>query len=156
MNALIVVALSACVWLYACVRSRIAEDATARGAAWTIGLAMIFSAVAFVAINPTLHPDLMSGLRALVEEHAQTALLQKDLLAGDPWLSPGPDRAIAVASLVGVHPMVFVLVAVAATWQSVAGSRRFSAITVICLWWWIGLVMVTLWIPFAWGAMSPR
>ena len=67
------------------------------------------------------------------------------------WLDPGLDRLRAVADLVGIRPEVFVAVVLVAIWQSVDGLRRFSARTVICLWWWISVALVVAWIPFAWG-----
>jgi len=144
MNALVVVVLTACVWLCVCVRATVSGGSPSRHAAWAFGVALAVAPVVFVALDPTLHPDPVSGLRALVEEHRLSALIQKDFLVGESWLAPGPDRALAVAFLVGIRPEVFLLVVAATIWQSANGQRRLSANTGICLWggsvsaWWSG------------------
>jgi hypothetical protein len=149
MNALIVVALAMSVWLAVGVKAIVSGERPSRRSAWSLGLALVFAPLVFVALDPTLHPDITSGCRALVEEHRLTALLQREFLLTETWLPPGLARAAAVSSLIG--PGVFLIVLGAALWQSVDGLRRFSGNTVICLWWWIGHVLVVWWIPFAWG-----
>ncbi len=152
MNALIVVALAASTWLYACVKIVLSKGEKSSRPAWALGIALAAAPFVFIALDPTLYPAPISGLHALTEEHRLTALIQKEFLVGnDSWLPAGSPRAFAVASLVGIRAELFLLLAVAALWQSAVGLGRFSATTVVCLWWWIGLTLVVLWIPFPWG-----
>jgi hypothetical protein len=151
MNALIVVALTISVCLAVCVKAIVSGERPWRRSAWSLGLALVFAPLVFVALDPTLHPDITSGCRALVEEHRLTALLQREFLLTETWLRPGLARAAAVSKLVGMREGMFLIILGTAFWQSVDGLRRFSFNTVICLWWWIALVLVVWWIPFAWG-----
>lgn len=151
MNALVVAALAGVVWLCLVVRAAGSAGRSARAPAVGLGIGCFVAAVVFVASNPALYPDLRSGLFALVEEHRRTAQLQIGFLGRHIWLDPGADRLLAVADLVGIRPEAFLAVGLAAVWQSVDGLRRFSHNTVVCLWWWISVALVVVWIPFAWG-----
>ncbi|WP_422929127.1 phospholipid carrier-dependent glycosyltransferase [Singulisphaera sp. PoT] len=150
MNALVVAALAGVVWLRLVVRAIGPAGRSARAPAVGLGIGGLVAAAVFVGSNPALYPDLRSGLFALMEEHRRTAQLQVAFLGKHIWLDPGADRLLAVAKLVGIRPEAFLAVVLAAAWQSVDGLRRFSHNTVVCLWWWISVALVVVWIPFAW------
>jgi len=149
MNALVVAALSPVLLLVLIgrgCRGR-SRDVEVLGPALILGLAV--GAAVFVAINPTLHRDVPGGLRDLFEEPARTSTIQAAFIPG--FLGSPAAKWDAVGRLVGRRPAVMILLVALSLGPTWLGLRRLTGRTVVVLWWWLGLVMVTAWIPFPWS-----
>jgi hypothetical protein len=149
MNALIVVALATAVWFGLLVAWVARRDRRLRTPLLALGAALAVGAVVFVVINPTLYPDLPSGLRGLFEEHRLTSEIQDAFLGGR--LRTWPVRALAVVRLVCGRLAWSPVLAVAVLVQTAASLRRPSDTTLVVLWWWIAFLALSSWLPLAWG-----
>jgi hypothetical protein len=112
-------------------------------------LALAVGAVVFVAINPTLHPDVRGGLRDLFAVPARTSKIQASFIPG--FLGSPSAKWDALGRLVGRRPAVMMLLVALSLGPTWLGLRRLTGRTVLVLWWWLGLAMVTAWIPFPWS-----
>ena len=145
MNSLVVVAWFAGVATAAsiltarnCGRNRgVAVAGTGLGALAAGGLV-------FVAINPTIWPNITGGLVASVSEHRITEGIQAGFLNGH--LVKGADKLGAVAALGMLGYGGLVLAGLAAVWAGVAGK---TAERCLAAWWFLAIVAVAAWIPFA-------
>ncbi len=145
MNALTVVltAGAALAWLAADALVR-REFVRARSILLS-GLGVVAMGLAtFIALNPTLHTDLVDGLIATVREHRLTAGIQtgiEGLRLDSPIL-----RIAKTSTLFAFHPWAWLVLAVPAA--ACLRSRRL-AVRFAGGWWLIAGVAVVAWLPLA-------
>ena len=148
MNSLVVAALALLLTLVVIGRAWRRQTGDA-----VLGLALVLavavSIVLFIEINPANYPDVLNGLRDSFAVPARTTKVQATFLPN--FLGTPSAKWAALGRLVCGHPAgLWILTAflLGPTWL---GLRRLTPRTVVTLWWWLALVMVAAWIPFAWS-----
>ena len=113
----------------------------------SLGIALSF--VLFVLSDPTLYPDPIGGLIALIRENHISAGIQAEFLDG--FLETAPERLLALADLIGRRWWIGVLLLASAGLTTLRGLRSGDSRTLaVCIWWWVTLLAVGAWLPFAW------
>lgn len=102
----------------------------------------------FIGSNPTLYGDPIDGVRALWYEHNLTADIQEVMLGGR--LHNISDKVQALAGLVCGGPIAFTLLCLIVAWSAFDCIRKQSVGIVIVLWWSMALLLLIMWMPFAW------
>ncbi|MGI9469334.1 MAG: hypothetical protein ACR2OA_19600, partial [Rubripirellula sp.] len=92
--------------------------------------------------------DPMDGILALSYEHALTADIQEVMLGGR--LNSILDRLQAVATLVYGGPIAFTILCLIVAGAAYECIRNRSVGIVVVLWWSIALLLLIMWMPFAW------
>lgn len=146
MNATVVLITTLIVWMVLLVL----PGRRWKRLALVVSGALAISAVVFVVINPALYPDPMNGLIALIRENAISAGIQAEFI-GD-GLTSLSDRFRALSVLVcGRRLWLGAALLLLVAMQTVRGLWRGDlALLVVCLWWWVAVLAVGLWLPFAW------
>lgn len=147
MNALVVAALAGlAVVLALAQRWRRDRHDFARALAAAAAAAATALAV-FIAINPAITGDLLGGLAATVTEHRATEQIQARFMRDH--LTTLPEKFAAVGRLVTWSGAALAALAIGATAVLVRG--RSDGLRFLALWFLLGLLAVTLWIPFPIG-----
>ena len=111
------------------------------------GIALSF--VLFVVSDPTLYPDPIGGLIALIRENHISAGIQAEFLDG--FLETVPERLLALAGLIGRRWWIGVVILASAGLTTIRGLRSGDPRAMaVCIWWWATLLAVGAWLPFAW------
>ena len=108
----------------------------------------IIAVILFIGSNPTLYGDPIDGILALSYEHALTADIQEVMLGGR--LNSILDRLQAVATLVYGGPIAFTILCLIVAGAAYECIRNRSVGIVVVLWWSIALLLLIMWMPFAW------
>ncbi len=147
MNALVVAVLAA-VALGAALARRIRHSPREAAAPAILVLMSAAAAVAaFILINPTFLQDPGGGLAAVVQEHRATELIQARFMR-DHLTTVGA-KFSAVAGLSVGSP--FLLAAAGAAALGLLAFSRQEGVRFLAVWFLLGLVAVTFWIPFPIG-----
>jgi len=147
MNALVVFALAGAAVAIALFQ-RWRRDARGFGPAVAAGATVAATALAgFIALNPAITGDPIGGLAATVTEHRATELIQARFMRDH--LITLPAKFAAVGQLTAKSTLALAVVA-AAAFGLVLRSRH-DGLRFLALWFLIGLLAVTLWIPFPIG-----
>ncbi len=127
-------------------RRRGGAHSTAR--ARDVGASLLLAALVFVAVNPTLYPDVPGGLVESFAVPMRTTALQASFLPGH--LTSLADKLGAIGDLLcGSRFGLVVLLAVAAT-VSLRAATGDAPSAWLAGWWWIALCATAAWIPFGW------
>ena len=108
----------------------------------------IIAVIMFIGSNPTLYGDPIDGVMALSYEHTLTADIQEIMLGGR--LNSISERLQALADLVCGGPIAFTILCLIVAWAAYDCTRSRSMGIVVLLWWSIGLLLLIMWMPFAW------
>lgn len=108
----------------------------------------VIAVFVFIGSNPTLYGDPIDGVMALSYEHTLTADIQEVILGGR--LNSVTERLQALAALVCGGPVAFTILCLIVTWAGYECIRNRSVGIVIVLWWSIALLLLIIWMPFAW------
>jgi 4-amino-4-deoxy-L-arabinose transferase-like glycosyltransferase len=149
MNALVVWMLAAALGVALIARACRGWTRDIAVVAAALGLALSVGGVVFVAINPTLYPDVIGGLRDVLALPVRTTRIQAALFTD--FLETPAEKWSALGTLLCGHPAVLTLLVALSLGPTWLGLRRLTPRTVIVLWWWMSLVMVAVWIPFPWS-----
>lgn len=113
-----------------------------------LGGAAVLAVIIFIGSNPALYGDPVDGVHALSYEHALTADIQEDILGGR--LTSLAARFKALANLVCFSPWAFTGICVAVIWTAYNCMKKQTLGIILVLWWIIALLLLILWMPFAW------
>ena len=108
----------------------------------------IIAVFVFIGSNPTLYGDPIDGVMALSYEHTLTADIQEIMLGGR--LNRVSERLRALADLVCGGPIAFTILCLIVAWAAYDCTRNRSMGIVVLLWWSIALLLLIMWMPFAW------
>lgn len=108
----------------------------------------ILAIAIFIGSNPTLYGDPIEGVMALSYEHVLTADIQEVMLGGR--LNRISERLQALTMLVCGSPIAFTILGLAVTWSAYDCFRHRSVGIIIVLWWLIAMLLLIMWMPFAW------
>ena len=108
----------------------------------------IIAVFVFIGSNPTLYGDPIDGVMALSYEHTLTADIQEVMLGGR--LNSISERLQALADLVCGGTLAFTILCLIVAWTAYDCIRNRSVGIVILLWWSIALLLLIMWMPFAW------
>ena len=115
---------------------------------WMLIAVAILAATLFIGANPTLYGDPVDGVLALSYEHQLTADIQEVMLGGR--LTSVGQRMQAVAELVCGTPWIFAALGLAVVWFTYQNIRQPSLGIVIAVWWITAMLLLMIWLPFAW------
>jgi len=108
---------------------------------------LIGSLIIFCLLDPTLYPNPIAGITAHLTEHSGVIKVQEGFLG--PRLSLF-NRYLTVAKITFHNPMAlpaFIFLVFLIAGYSI--KKGEFAEFIICAWWFISLLLVTIWIPFA-------
>ena len=149
MNAATTALASALIWAGLLIDDSRRSDSRRRVARRALSAGIALSFVLFVVSDPTLYPDPIGGLIALIRENQISAGIQAEFLDGG--LATIPERLRALSALIGRRWWaVVILLALSGltTLRSLrSGDPRGLA---VCIWWWVTLLAIGAWLPFAW------
>jgi hypothetical protein len=145
MNALIVPALAGLFGLAAAWKALRRGDRSAGREVVALAAAILIGGLGFVALDPTLWPDVRGGIDALVNEPRYSMLLQSTF---DPTHLPtlGP-RLPAIATLLAGGAIPFLLLIALAEVEVVQVLRKPDDPTLLA-WWILAFSLIVVWLPF--------
>ncbi len=149
MNSLTLVLLTGLLVAFSAAQKWLRQDRSGAIQAGAHGVGILASAlIVFVAINPAIVQNPMEGLAATVMEHHRSLAIQADLVTGQ--LTGLPNRFATVVALGFFGWIPFLLMTVLVAWCAIRQWHEELIRFAVC-WWLVTLVIVTLWIPFAWS-----
>jgi hypothetical protein len=107
------------------------------------------SFILFVASNPVDYPNPLAGLRATWFDPQHSLELQRAVLLDPPPPQSWGDRLAALATLTAWHWTGFGLMIAAFIFDVICAGRRGTMPSVIALWWFLAVLFVSHWLPFA-------
>jgi hypothetical protein len=146
MNSLVLVAMAGISFLFIMVPAWKQDAAHGRRILFSgtilFGSALVF----FILLNPAIAADIPGGLIAAVREHQLTEVIQSRFLPDHLPALPAKLGAVARLTCFSVAGLVALALIIVATLASKQIGLRFAS-----AWSMIGLLFVTLWIPFPRG-----
>jgi hypothetical protein len=139
-------AAMALVWLGSCLRC---QSAASRESLKAMLAVLVLALGLFVASNPEDYPNPVAGVWRTYADQQRSLNVQKTIPAVKKPLRTAAERFRALAGLTALYPAVFALVAAAFVYELAAKLRPGRPLPVIALWWFIALLAVGLWLPFA-------
>lgn len=121
---------------------------TAGDRTWMLIAVATLAATLFIGANPTLYGDPVDGVLALSYEHQLTADIQESMLGGR--LTSVGQRIQELAKLVCGTPALFAALVLVVVWFAYQSIQKPSLATVIALWWIMAMLLLMIWLPFAW------
>lgn len=110
-------------------------------------LLLVVALVLFVVSNPVNFPNVVSGVKAGFVD-AQRAVVLEQAVLPDPLTRWG-QKLYALATMTSGHPVVFLLIIVAAGAQLTELRSWKERLPIAALWWSVAVTMVAVWLPFA-------